>query len=62
MNKIDKRQFYFSLLRFIALLRGGDARRTESNGLEALLIGLTIYSIHYLFCRTRFIHPISNRG
>ena len=55
MDKIDKRQFYFSLLRVIALLRGGDPRRTESNGLEALLIGLTIYSIHYLFFATRFI-------
>lgn len=55
MNKVDKRQFYFSLLRLIVMLRGGDARRTESNGLEALLIGLTIYSIHYLFFATLFI-------
>jgi hypothetical protein len=55
MNKIDKRQFYFSLLRVITMLHGGDARRTESNGLEALVIGLTIYSIHYLFFATRFI-------
>jgi hypothetical protein len=57
MNKSDKRapQFYFSLLRVIAMLRGGDARRTESNGFEALLIGLTIYSIHYLFFATLFI-------
>jgi hypothetical protein len=55
MNKSDKRQFYFSLLRAIAMLRGGDARRTESNGFEAWLVGLTIYSIHYLFFATRFI-------
>src|ERR1700682_4842992 len=55
MNKSDKGQFYFSLLRVIAMLRGGDARRTESNGFEALLIGLTIYSIHYLFFATLFI-------
>ena len=45
MNKIDKRQFYFSLLRVIALLRGGDPGRTESNGLEALLIGLTLIDV-----------------
>ena len=55
MNKSDKRQFYFSLFRVIAMLRGGDARRAESNGFEALLVGLTIYSIHYLFFATRFI-------
>jgi hypothetical protein len=55
MNKSDKRQFYFSLLRVIALLRGGDARRAESNGFEAWLVGLMIYSIHYLFFATRFI-------
>ncbi len=57
MNKSDKRstQFYFSLLRVIAMLRGGDARRAESNGFEAWLVGLTIYSIHYLFFATLFI-------
>ena len=55
MNKSDKRQFYFSLLRLIAMLRGGDARRAESNGFEALLVGLMIYSIHYFFFATRFI-------
>jgi hypothetical protein len=55
MNKSDKRQFYFSLLRVIAMLRGGDARRAESNGFEAWLVGLTIYSIHYFFFATLFI-------
>lgn len=55
MNKNDKRQFYFSLLRVIAMLRGGDARRAESNGFEAWLVGLIIYSIHYLFFATLFI-------
>jgi hypothetical protein len=55
MNKSDKRQFYFSLLRVIAMLRGGDAKRAESNGFEAWLIGLTMYSIHYLFFATLFI-------
>jgi hypothetical protein len=55
MNKSDKRQFYFSLLRVIAMLRGGDAGRAESNGFEALLVGLMIYSIHYSFFATLFI-------
>jgi hypothetical protein len=55
MNKTSKRQFYFSLLRVIAMLRGGDARRTESNGFEAWLVGLMIYSIHYFFFATLFI-------
>jgi hypothetical protein len=55
MNQSDNRQFYFSLLRVITLLRGGDARRAESNGFEAWLVGLTVYSIHYLFFATLFI-------
>jgi hypothetical protein len=55
MNKSDKKQFYFSLLRVIAILRSGDARRTESNAFEAWLIGFMIYSIHYLFFATVFI-------
>jgi hypothetical protein len=55
MNKTVKRQFYFSLFRAIAVLRGGDASRAESNGFEAWLVGLTIYSIHYLFFSTLFI-------
>jgi hypothetical protein len=55
MNKSDKRQFYFSLFRVIAMLRGGDTRRAESNGFEAWLVGLTIYSVHYFFFATLFI-------
>lgn len=55
MNKSDTRQFYFSLFRVIVMLRGGDARRAESNEFEAWLVGLTIYSIHYLFFATLFI-------
>lgn len=55
MNKTNKRQFYFSLFRAIAVLRGGDAGRAESNGFEAWLVGLTIYSIHYFFFATLFI-------
>jgi hypothetical protein len=46
------RRFYFSLFRAIALLRGGDTRRAESNGFEGWLVGLMIYSIHYLFFAT----------
>ncbi len=48
-------QFYFSLLRFIALLRGGDTRRAESNAVEARLVGLMMYLIHYLFFATKFV-------
>jgi len=55
MNKTDKRQFYFSLPRVIAMLRGGDATRAENNGFEAWLVGLTIYSIHYFFFAMLFI-------
>jgi hypothetical protein len=48
-------RFYFSLLRLLARLRGGDARRSESNVVEARLVGLLIYLIHYLFFATQFI-------
>jgi hypothetical protein len=54
MNK-GNRAFYFSLFRVIALLRGGDPRRAESNGFEAWLVGLMIFSIHYLFFATLFV-------
>jgi hypothetical protein len=47
-------QFYFSLLRFLAMLRGGDAKRAESNALEGRLVGLMMYLIHYLFFATQF--------
>ncbi len=57
MNKTGTRQFYFSLFRMLALFRGGDARRAESNGFEAWLLGLMIYSIHYLFFATLLIPP-----
>jgi len=50
-------QFYFSLLRFLATLRGGDARRAESNALEGRLVGLMMYLIHYLFFATQFALP-----
>lgn len=48
-------QFYFSLFRLIALLRGGNTRRTESNGFEAWLVCLMVYLIHYLFFAALFI-------
>jgi hypothetical protein len=48
-------QFYFSLLRFLALLRGGDARRAESNAVEGRLVGLMMYLIHYLFFATQIV-------
>lgn len=55
MNKSNKRRFYFSLFRLLAMLRGGDPRRAESNGFEAWLVGLIVYAIHYLFFATLFI-------
>jgi hypothetical protein len=55
MNKSNNRQFYFSLFRVLATLRGGDARRAENNGFEAWLVGLMMYAIHYLFFATLFI-------
>jgi len=48
-------QFYFSLLRLLVRLRGGDARRSESNVVEARLVGLMVYLIHYLFFATQLI-------
>ena len=60
MNPPDKKpvQFYYSLPRAIALLLGGNAQRSESNGFEALLVGLWVYLIHYLFFYT---HSLPNR-
>src|SRR4026207_1932159 len=55
MNKSDQRRYYFSLFRLIAMFCRGNAKRAESNGFEAWLIGLTIFSIHYLFFATLFI-------
>ena len=51
MNRTVSRdpQYYFSLPRLITLLRGGDTRRAESNAVEAWLVGLLIYLVHYLF-------------
>jgi hypothetical protein len=49
-------RFYFALPRFIALLRGGDTRRAETNAMEAWFVGLMMYLIHYLFF-AHFIPP-----
>jgi hypothetical protein len=51
MNELKLRppHFYFSLLRLMAMLRGGDATRAESNGVEASLASVAIYLVSYLF-------------
>lgn len=51
MNELDQRRphFYFSLLRLLALWRGADPGRAESNATEAWLAGVAIYLISYLF-------------
>jgi hypothetical protein len=51
MNVLHKTgpHFYFALLRLMALFRGSDARRAENNPVEALVAGLAIYLISYLF-------------
>jgi hypothetical protein len=54
MNNSNRR-FYFSLFRVIAMFRGGDARRAESNGFEAWLVGFMMYAIHYAFFAALFI-------
>src|SRR4051812_35184204 len=63
MNPNEKRsiQFYFSLPRAVAMLFGGNAQRSESNGLEAALVGVWTYAIHYLFFATRFLPFFSTR-
>jgi hypothetical protein len=51
MNEFDpsRPRFYFSLLRLMALLRGADATRAETNGTEAWLAGVAMYLIGFLF-------------
>jgi len=41
--------FYFSLPRLIALFRGGDPGRAETNPVEARVVGGAIYLISFLF-------------
>ena len=52
---MNKGRFYFSLFRLIASWRGEDLARSESNGFEALIVGLLIYLIHYLFFATALL-------
>jgi hypothetical protein len=40
---------YFALPRLIRKLRGGEAKRSEENWLEAYLTGAAVYLISYLF-------------
>ena len=51
MNEFDpsRPRFYFSLLRLMAMLRGADATRAETNGTEAWLAGVAMYLISFLF-------------
>ena len=51
MNELDpsRPRFYFSLLRLIAMLRGADPTRAETNGPEAWLAGVAMYLIGFLF-------------
>src|SRR5947208_1753484 len=54
---MSKGRFYFPLFRLIAMWRGEDPARSESNPLEGLLVGLLIYVIHYLFFATAILPP-----
>jgi hypothetical protein len=54
-NTLRGPHFYFSLLRLLVMLRGGDARRAESNAVEARLVGMMIFLIQYLFFATQFV-------
>ena len=51
MNALDRSRphFYFALPRLIAMMRGDDGLRAESNGTEAWVASLAIYLINYLF-------------
>jgi hypothetical protein len=57
MKSNSNGQFYFPLFRAMALLVGGNHRRSESNGIEALMVCFAIYMIHYMFFATEFISP-----
>ena len=51
MNMSDQPRphFYFSLLRLMGMLRGGDTTRSEKNGTEAWVASVAIYLINFLF-------------
>jgi len=48
-------RFYFSLSRLVAKIWGGDARRAETNAMEAWAGGLLFYLISYVFFAAQFI-------
>lgn len=63
MNTSDRNpvRFYFALPRALTLLFGGNGQRSESNGLEATIVGGWIYSVHYLFFATNLMPLLSTR-
>jgi hypothetical protein len=54
MNEGRPPRFYFALPRLLALLRHGDTRRAEMNGVEAWAGNVAIFVVSYLFF-ARFI-------
>jgi hypothetical protein len=56
MKQSAKRvSFYFSLPRLVAKICGGDARRAETNSIEAWTASLIFYLINYVFFSAQFI-------
>ena len=49
MNGQQSPRFYFALPRLLALLRHGDTRRAESNGVEAWAGNIAVFIVSYLF-------------
>jgi hypothetical protein len=49
MNGLHSPRFYFALPRLLAMLRGGDSRRAEMNGVEAWAASSAIFIISYFF-------------
>jgi hypothetical protein len=49
MNEQQSPRFYFALPRLLALLRHGDTRRAELNGVEAWAGNVAIFIVSYLF-------------
>ena len=49
MNEHRPPRFYFALPRLLALLRHGDTRRAELNGVEAWVGNVAIFVVWYLF-------------
>jgi hypothetical protein len=52
-------RFYFALPRLLALLRHGDTRRAESNGVEAWAGNVAIFVISYLFFARFVPNPLA---